>query len=203
MKHYMHPMSRAATTAWMLEELDAPHERIVIDFAAGEQNSPEYRAINPMGKVPALVDGDVVVTEAAAICAYLADKFAEKGLAPPSGSTERATYYRYLFFPGVTLEPLLCVTSLGIEDIKAHSMGWGDMPRGMATVESMTPETGWALGERFTAADVVFGGALDFFTQFKLMEASPKVAAYVERIKARPAYQAAFAEFWAARAARS
>ncbi len=195
MKHYMHPMSRAATTAWMLEELDAPHERIVIDFAAGEQNSPEYRAINPMGKVPALVDGDVVITEAAAICAYLADKFAEKGLAPPSGSTERATYYRYLFFPGVTLEPLLCVTSLGIEDIKAHSMGWGDMSRGMATVESMTPEKDWALGARFTAADVVFGGALAFFSGFDMMEASPRVAAYLERIKARPAYRATHTGF--------
>ncbi len=195
MKHYMHPMSRAATTAWMLEELDAPHERIVIDFAAGEQNSPEYRAINPMGKVPALVDGDVVVTEAAAICAYLADKFADKGLAPPLGSTERARYYRYLFFPGVTLEPLLSVTSLKIEVPNPQSMGWGDMPRGMATVESMTPEAGWALGEQFTAADVVFGGALALFSGLKMMELSPKVAAYVERIKTRPAYQASHAGF--------
>ncbi len=148
-----------------------------------------------MGKVPALVDGDVVITEAAAICASLADKFAEKGLAPPSGSTERATYYRYLFFPGVTLEPLLCVTSLGIEDIKAHSMGWGDMSRGMATVESMTPEKDWALGARFTAADVVFGGALAFFSGFDMMKASPRVAAYLERIKARPAYRATHTGF--------
>ena len=190
MKHYFHPMTRAVTSDWMLKELDAPHEQIVIDFPAGEQNSPEYRAINPMGKVPALVDGDAVVTESAAICAYLADKFSDKGFAPPPGSTDRGRYYRYLFFPGVTLEPLLSVTSLGIEDIKPHTMGWGDMPRAMATVESMTPETGWALGEKFTAADVVFGGALAFFSGFEMMKASPKVAVYVERIKARPAYQA-------------
>ncbi len=147
MKHYFNPRSRAATTDWMLKELDAPHEQIVIDFQAGEQNSPEYRAINPMGKVPALVDGDTVVTETAAICAYLADKFAEKGFAPPPGSTERGKYYRYLFFTHVTLEPLLSVSQLGIDDIQPHNMGWGDMPRAMATVESMTPEAGWALGD--------------------------------------------------------
>ncbi len=192
MKHYFRPMSRAVTTDWMLKELDAPHEQIIIDFRAGEQNAPEYRAINPMGKVPALVDGDVVVTESAAICAYLADKFADKGFAPPLGSTERAKYYRYLFFPGATLEPLLSVTSLGIEDIKPHTMGWGDMPRAMATVDLMTPEAGWALGDQFTAADVVFGGALALFSDMNMMKASPKVAAYVERIKTRPAYQASF-----------
>ena len=195
MKHYFYPISRAVWTDWMLKELDAPHEQIVVDLAAEEQKSPEYRAINPMGKVPALVDGDAVVTESAAICAYLADKFSDKGFAPPPGSTDRGRYYRYLFFPGVTLEPLLSVTSLGIEDIKPHTMGWGDMPRAMATVESMTPETGWALGEKFTAADVVFGGALAFFSGFKMMKASPKVAAYVERIKARPAYQASHTGF--------
>ena len=80
MKHYCNPMSRAVTTMWMFAELDAPHEEINIDFASGESKSPEYRAINPMGKVPPLVDGDAVVTEVAAICAYLADPFPEKGL---------------------------------------------------------------------------------------------------------------------------
>ena len=124
MKHYFHPMSRAATTDWMLRELDAPHEQIVVDIHAGEQNSPEYRAINPMGKVPTLVDGDAVVTETAAICAYLADRFPDRGFAPPLDAADRGKYYRYLFFPGMTLEPLLSVTSLGVEDIKPFSMGW-------------------------------------------------------------------------------
>ena len=197
MKHYFHPMSRAVTTHWMLKELDAPHEQIVVDYPAGENNTPEYRAINPMGKVPALVDGDAVVTETAAICAYLADKFAEKGFAPPPNSTERARYYRYLFFAGTTLEPMFSVTQLGITDYKPESVGWGDMGRCMATVESMTPETGWALGEHFTTADVVFGGTLDFSIQFGWLEKpSPKVAAYVERIKARPAYQETHPESW-------
>ncbi|MCP5059098.1 MAG: glutathione S-transferase family protein [bacterium] len=190
MKHYFHPRSRAATTVWMLEELGAPHEAIVVDFTTGENNTPEFRAINPMGKVPALVDGNVVVTEAAAICAYLADKFADKGLAPPIDSTARAKYYRYLFFPGTTLEPLLSVAQLGVEVENPSSLGWGDMERGLAAVESMTPDEGWALGEQFTAADVVFGAMLDFSVRFDWMKASPKVAAYVERIRARPAYKA-------------
>ena len=192
MKHYFSPMTRAVTTDWMLKELDVPHERIVIASPAGEQ--PEYRAINPMGKVPALVDGDVVITEAAAICAYLADKFPEKGLAPPPGSPERGPYYRYLFLPGVTLEPLLSVTRLGV-DFDAVSMGWGDMVRGLATVESMTPATDWAMGEHFTAADIVFSGALAFFTGFNMLDPSPKVAAYVQRLKARPAYAASHPGF--------
>ncbi len=197
MKHYFHPMSRGATTDWMLKELDAPHEQIVVDFLAGENNSPEYRAINPMGKVPTLVDGDAVVTEVAAICAYLADKFAEKGFAPPLNSTERARYYRYLFFPGTTLEPMFSVNQLGITDYEPQSVGWGDMERCMTTVESMTPETGWALGEHFTAADVVFGGMLDFSVQFGWLEQpSPEVAAYLKRIKARAAYQQTHPESW-------
>jgi len=196
-KHYYNPRSRGATTSWMLEELGAPHEEVVIDFSAGDHQSAEYRAINPMGKVPALVDGDVVVTEVAAICAYLADKFADKGFAPLPGSTERGEYYRYLFVPGSTLEPLFSLATLGITHPNPGSAGWGDLPRVLETVESMTPNTGWALGERFTAADVVFGGTLDFSIRFQWIEPSPKVAAYVERIRARPAYRATHAGFGA------
>ncbi|MCZ6852604.1 MAG: glutathione S-transferase, partial [Gammaproteobacteria bacterium] len=122
------------TTDWMLKELDAPHEQILVDFPNGENHLPEYRAINPMGKVPALVDGDSVVTEVAAICAYLADKFADKGLAPALNSTERGKYYRYLFFPGTTLEPMFSVAQLGITDYDPKSVGWGDMARCIETV---------------------------------------------------------------------
>ena len=128
-KHYYAPMSRAATTDWMLRELDAPHERVLVDIRAGEQNLPEYREISPTGKVPALVDGDVVVTETAAICAYLADRFPDRGFAPSIESSVRGSYYRYLFFPGTTLEPLLSVTSLGIDDYNAVGMGFGDTER--------------------------------------------------------------------------
>ncbi len=198
MKHYCSPLSRASTTIWMFEELDVPHEQVLIDFTKEENRTPDYLAINPMGKVPCLVDGDVVVTEAAAICAYLADRFPEKGLAPAPDSPERGVYYRYLFAPGTTFEPVFALSALGIEHPNPTSAGWGDMPRVMNTIESMTPEQDWALGESFSAADIVFGGLLDFAMVFGWFEASPKVAAYVDRIRARPAYRSTHEPFIAA-----
>ena len=195
MKHYFNPMSRGATTAWMFAELDVEHEDIVVDVHGGEQKGPEYRAINPMGKVPALVDGDVVVTEVAAICAYLADRFPERGLAPEPGSRERGAYYRYLFVPGTTLEPAFSLAALEFEHPAPLSAGWGDVTRARATIEAMTPESGWALGERFTAADVVFGGTLDSLVVLAGLEPSPRMAAYVERLRSRPAYKATHAGF--------
>ena len=189
MKHYYNPMSRAVTTDWMLKELDAQHQQILIDFTTGENNSSDFRKINPMGKLPVLVDDGIVVTEVAAICAYLADKFPQKRLAPEIGSLDRATYYRYLFVTSNTIEPAFSLAASGLEHPEPASAGWGDMPRVLATIEAMTPETGWALGEQFTAADVVFGGLLDFSMVFKLLDASPKVAAYVSRIRQRPSYR--------------
>ncbi len=197
MKHYFHPMSRAVTTDWMLKELDAPHEQITIDYTTGENNAATYRSINPMGKIPALVDDDAVVTETAAICAYLADKFSEKGLAPPLNSTERGRYYRYLFFPGTTLEPMFTFKQLGHEDPDPNSTGWGDQERCLASMEAMTPESDWALHKQFSAADVVFGGTLDFAMQFGwLKEPSERVNAYVQRLRQRPAYRATHPESW-------
>ncbi len=197
MKHYFNPMSRAVTTDWMLTELNAEHEQIVIDFETGESQTAGYKAINPMGKVPALVDGEIVVTEVAAICAYLADKFIEKGLAPPPDSAERGKYYRYLFVPGTTLEPMFTFNMMEITDYSPSSVGFGDMDHCLATIESMTPATDWALGDRFTAADVVFGGTLDFAIQFGWLPApTPRVSAYVRRIKDRPAYRQSHDPAW-------
>ena len=196
-KHYYNPMSRAVTTDWMLTELGVEHEQIEVDYLSGENNQPAYRAINPMGKIPALVDGDVVVTEAAAICAYLADRFPEKHMAPAVDSTERGRYYRYLFFPGTTLEPMFSLQNVDLGDLTPQSAGWGDLDRCLATVEAMTPETDWVMGEQFTAADVVFGGTLDFAMQFGwLKNPLPKVVDYVKRIKARPAYRSSHDESW-------
>jgi glutathione S-transferase len=194
-KHYFNPMSRAVTTDWMLRELDAPHEKIIIDTSAGEQNTPEFRTINPMGKLPALVDGQTIVTETAAICAYLADKFAEKHFAPDINSPERAAYYRYLFIPGNTFEPAFSLAAAGFEHPQPESAGWGDRERVLTTIESMCPNDGWALGDGFSTADVVFGGFLDFSMVFNWFEASPKVASYVERIRLRPAYLETHAGF--------
>ncbi|MEM7446100.1 MAG: glutathione S-transferase family protein [Pseudomonadota bacterium] len=190
MKHYFNPASRAVTTHWMLTELDVDHEQVPIDIQSGATSSDKFRAINPMGKIPVLVDGDVVVTEAAAICAYLADKYPEKGLAPPPGSPQRGHYYRCLFFPGTTLEPMFTTKFLGVTDYSVSSVGWGDYDRCLATVDALTPAKGWLLGDRFSAADVVFGGMLDTVLQFGWLEApSAKLTGYVERIREREAYR--------------
>ena len=189
MKHYFNPVSRAITTDWMLAELGVPHEQIMVDLQKGENNTPAFRALNPMGKLPVLVDGDTVVTEVSAICAYLADKYPDKGLAPKADSPERATYFRYLFIAGNTLEPALALEAAGFEHPKPSSAAWGDASRAKATVEALVPAGGWVLGEQFTAADVVFGALLDAGMVFGWLHASPRVAAYVERLRARPTYQ--------------
>lgn len=197
MKHYYHPQSRAVTTDWMLRELEADHEQVIMDYTQGENTRPEFRAINPMAKIPTLVDGDVVVTEAAAICAYLADKYPDKRMAPPVDSVERGRYYRYLFFPGTTLEPMFTVAQLDNAEISPQSAGWGDRERCMSAIEAMTPAEDWIFGQQFTAADVVFGGTVDFAMQFGwLSDPTDKVRQYVVRLKQRAAYRAAHDPSW-------
>ena len=188
MKHYFNPKSRAATTNWMLRELNAAHEQVMVDFAVQDDNLSEMHRINPMKKLPVLADGDVVITEVAAICAYLADKFPEKKLAPAVGTAERGAYYRYLFVAGNTIEPIFTLSAADMVHPHPSYAGWGDMPRVMATIEALTPEREWALGAQFTAADVVFGGLLDYGIKFGWFEPSAKVAAYVARIRQRPCY---------------
>ena len=118
-------------------------------------------------------------------------------MSPATHSSERGRYYRSLFVPGTTLEPMFTFSTLKVEDYSAQSAGFGDLERCLATIESMTPETQWALGAQFTAADVVFGGLLDFAVQFGwLPSPTSKVAAYVRRIKDRPAYQQSHDASW-------
>ena len=189
MKHYYNSMSRSVTTDWMLKELDEQHEQININFS---EDSPELRdlqTINPMGKLPTLVDGENVITETAAICAYLSDKYLDKKLAPAIGSNQRAKYYRYLFIAGNTIEPALTLAALNMEHPNSATAGWGDKTRVVATIEAMTPHSGWALGDEFTTADIVFGGLLDSAVTFGMLAPSPKVAAYIFRIQQRPAYK--------------
>ena len=195
MKHYFNPMSRGVSTDWMLREIGVEHEQIFIDIAKDEHYGETFKAINPMCKLPVLVDGATIVTEVAAICAYLADRFPEKGLAPELGSVERAAYYRYLFVAGNTIEPALALESAGLEHPAPRSAGWGDLERVLDTIEALTPEEGWALGEQFSAADVVFGGLLDFMIVFGLLEPTEKVAAYASRLRQRPAYRASHPAF--------
>lgn len=188
MKHYYNPRSRSVITDWMLAELDVEHEQIRVNFDEMDSHLDELHRINPMKKLPTLVDGDTVITESSAICAYLADKYPQKKLAPEVGSVERGIYYRYMFIAGNTFEPAFSLDSIGMEYPDAFSVGWGDMTRVKATIEELTPEKGWVLQEQFSAADIIFGGLLDFAAKVGWLNPSPKVEAYISRIRLRPCY---------------
>ena len=194
--HY-HPYSRAAGTLWALEEAGQPYELKVVDITKGAQKRPEFVAINPMGKLPTLVDGDVVVTEAAAICLYLADRYAP-ALAPKPDSPQRGTYLRWSFFAPGVIEPAVMAKGAGWE-VKEVSAGWGSYASMIAAAESAIARGPFVLGEEFSMADVVFGGTLRFMIDFKQIEPSPAFSAYVRRLNARPAYQRADARNMAMR----
>jgi glutathione S-transferase len=187
--HY-HPYSRAAGTIWALEEAGVPYELKVVDIMKGAQKRPEFLAINPMGKLPTLVDGDVVVTEAAAIALYLADRYAAGRLAPALDDPRRGTYLRWSFFAPSVIEPAVMAKGSGWE-VKEVSAGWGNHASMLAATEGAIAKGPFLLGGDFSMADVVFGGLLRFLMQFKQVEPTPTFTAYVERLNARPAFQRA------------
>jgi len=189
---YTNPMSRGRIVRWMLEEVGEPYQTQIMDYATTLKGA-EYLAINPMGKVPAIKHGDVVVTEAAAICAYLADAFPQKGLAPPLGDKRRGTYYRWLFFGAGPVEQATSVRSLGVE-IKPEQkrmMGFGDQADMLNGMESAISGRDYILGDTFSAADVYFGSQVGWGLRFGSIESRPAFEAYNARLQARPAYKRA------------
>ena len=187
--HY-HPYSRAAGTIWALEEVGVPYELKIVDILKGEQKQPGFVALNPMGKLPTLVDGDVVVTESAAIALYLADRYAGGRLAPALDDPRRGTYLRWSFFAPSVIEPAVMAKGSGWE-VKEVAAGWGNYASVLAASESAIAKGPFLLGKDFSMADVVFGGLLRFLLSFKQIEPTPAFTAYVERLDARPAYQRA------------
>lgn len=185
---YTNPMSRGRIVRWMLEEIDEPYSTEVLDFASG-MKGPEYLAINPMGKVPAIRHGDMVVTEAAAICAYLADVFPQAGLAPPPGDRLRAPYYRWLFFAAGPVEAAVTNRSLGFEvPTERRAMaGYGSLSDVTDALEGALDGREHLVGDTFTAADLYVGAQLGWAMQFKSIEARPGFVRYVEALNARPA----------------
>ena len=155
---YTNPMSRGRIARWMLEEVGRPYETRVLDYAAS-MKAPEYLALNPMGKVPTVVHGGAVVTECAAICAYLADAFPEAGLAPPPGDRARAPYYRWMFFAAGPIEAAVTNRSMGFEAPPEKTMmaGYGTYGAVMDAMERAVTASEYVAGDRFTAADVYFG----------------------------------------------
>lgn len=189
---YHHPWSRASTVVWMLEEVGVPYELKWVDIMAGEQKKPEFLALNPMGKLPVLVDGEAVVSEVAAIALYLGDRYAAGRLAPALDDPARASYLRWAFYSPSVIEPAAAARASGGQ-FNAGAVGWG-------TYEAMLDATGqaigagpWLLGNRFTMADTIVGGTLRFLLTFKMVEARPAFVDYVHRIEARPAMQKALA----------
>ncbi|MCU4181458.1 glutathione S-transferase family protein [Bosea sp. BH3] len=185
---YTNPMSRGRIARWMLEETGQPYRAEVMDFGP-PMKSDGYKALNPMGKVPTLLHGDTVVTECAAICAYLADVFPQCGLAPEPGSPLRGPYYRWLFFGAGPLEAAVSNKAFGLEVPagKERAIGYGSFGDVMDTLEQAVSRDEYLLGERFSAADVYVGAHILWGLQFGTIEKRPAFEAYGARIAARPA----------------
>lgn len=188
-----HPFSRAAGVVWTLEEIGEPYELKYVDILKGEQKTDAVLAMNPMGKVPVLLDGDAVVTESAAIALYLADRYASGRLAPKLDDPRRGTYLRWTLFAPSVIEPGAMAKMSGWE-FKPGQAGWGDHEAMLTAIETAVSGRQFLLGDMFSIADVVFGGTLRYMTMFKMLDASPAVAAYLERLNARPALQRADAK---------
>jgi glutathione S-transferase len=189
---YTNPMSRGRIVRWMLEEVGASYRTEIIEYGP-PMKAPEYLAINPMGKVPAIRYGGQVVTECAAICAYLADAFPAAGLAPPPA--ERGAYYRWLFFAAGPLEAAVMNRACGLEvpaDKQAMS-GYGSIGLVMDTLQQALAGGGYIAGERFSAADVYLGSQIGWGLQFGSIEARPGFAEYFQRVSDRDACRRATA----------
>lgn len=190
---YHHPMTRAANTVWMLEEVEAPYTLRHVDVFAGENKSQEILAKNPMGKLPVLVDGDVVVTESAAIGLYLADRYAMGRLAPTPDDPARGTYLRWSLFAPSVMEPGSMAKWKGW-DVDAGSAGWGTHDSMLQAMTSALENRRFLLGDTFSMADVIFGGTLRYMLQFKMLPSLPVFEQYAQRLGARPAMQRASAK---------
>jgi glutathione S-transferase len=185
---YTNPMSRGRIARWMMEEVGEPYETVLLDYGTG-MKAPEFLAINPMGKVPALRHGDVVVTEGAAICAYLADAFPHRNLAPPPGNPRRAPYYRWLFFAAGPVESAVTAKALGLlaPPEKAGMAGYGRFEDVMSALEAAVSAGDYICGDQFTAADVYVGSQIGWGLQFGTIEKRPAFEAYSARLRQRDA----------------
>jgi glutathione S-transferase len=185
---YTNPQSRGRIAHWMMEELGEPYETVWLDYGTS-MKAPDYLAVNPMGKVPALRDGGTVVTEAAAICAYLADRFPEKKLMPPPGSPARADYFRWLFFAAGPLEQAVVARSLGwaVPEGRSSMVGFGSYTTTLDALETGLSKGPYVCGEQFTAADVYVGSSVVWGLQFGTIDMRPAFEAYATRLQEREA----------------
>jgi glutathione S-transferase len=185
---YTNPQSRGRVARWMLEEVGQPYKTELLDYAL-TLKAPAYLAINPMGKVPALRHGDTVVTENAAICAYLADAFPQAKLAPPPGDRLRGPYYRWMFFAAGPVEYAVSNKALGftVPPERERMMGYGTIAQALDTLEMAVSRTPCVAGDNFTAADVYVGSHIGFGMMFGTIDKRPAFEKYWQRISSRPA----------------
>ncbi len=183
---YTNPMSRGRMVRWMLEELNATYDTVIVEYGP-DMKGPEYLAINPMGKVPAIKHGDVIVTECAAICAYLADAFPEAGLAPDL--KDRGSYYRWLFFAAGPVEHAVTNTTLKVEltDRQQGMVGYGSLSRVQNALEHALHQSPFVAGDKFTAADVYVGSHVYWALKYARLDSKPVFTDYVDRLGAREA----------------
>jgi glutathione S-transferase len=189
---YTNPQSRGRIVRWMLEEVGQPYRTELLDYAT-TMKAPAYLAVNPMGKVPALRHGETVITEAAAICAYLADAFPGAGLAPAPGDRLRGPYYRWLFFAAGPVEAAASNHALGlvVPEGRERMIGYGSYKDVMNALEAAVSQGDYLVGDRFTAADVYVGSHIGFGLQFGTFEKRAAFERYVARLGARAAFQRA------------
>lgn len=191
MKLYYAPRTRSFSALWLMEEAGVPYERELVDITKGAQKTAEYLAINPMGKVPALVDGDAVVAESAAICAYVADRCPQAKLAPATGDPRRGRYLQWLFFAPGCIEPAMVQIFTKIQ-MPTVSAGWGDATAVFDVLEQAVDRGPWLLGDTFSAADIAIGAGLNFAVRlFKIAPTRQAFERYLDGCAARPAFQRA------------
>ncbi len=181
---YTNAMSRGNSVELLLKILDVPYQRIELAYGA-EMRTPEYLAINPMAKVPALVDGELIVTETAAICAYLADKFIDKGLAPALDAPERGAYYRWLFFVAGPIEGAFTIRDLGLtlDEEQQKASGFGSFDRALnGLMQGILAASPYLCGSKMTAADIYVGYFVLFLLKFKIIEPTEPVEKYIQHL---------------------
>ena len=191
MQLYWSPRSRSFSSLWLMEETGQAYERVLTDISTGAQRRAEYLAINPMGKVPALRDGEATLAETAAIAAYVAERYPEARLAPALGDPLRAKYLYWLFFGPGCIEPAMVQLATKLE-MNPVAAGWGDSQRVIDVLDVALQKGPWILGEPFSAADIVIGSGLNFAVRlFKIIPSRPSFDTYIARCMARPAFQRA------------
>jgi glutathione S-transferase len=189
---YHMPPSRSMIVRWMLEEVGQPYDVALVK--SGETRKPAYLAVNPFGKVPALKHGDVVTTEVAAICCYLADAFPDARLAIPVGDKRRGPYLKWLFFGPSCFEPAMLERTMGLKEVPRGQVGWPPIDSVLDEIGKAVTPGPFLMGQQFTAADVVIGSGLGWAMMIKAIPERPDLVAYVGRVNARPAAQRARAK---------